>query len=145
VGLAKLLVAVCPPVSAAGLVLLVGAEVESKTPLEGTDEISAVTLEVLLGLLHELLHGAPAEGKRSHSALHAAAAGGDEVKLSLALGGESAVNGVVVGIAAVLLRVLESSVSGLVAELETIAHLDVSVATTNDLPNKRGGHLYAEV
>jgi len=142
VGLAKLLVADHSPVrlSVLALVLLIRAESKDKTSLDREDKISTVTLEDVLDLSLEVLHGASVEGDGLHSALHATAAGGDEVQGGLTLL-ESNVNGVVVGIATVLLRVLEGSVSGLIAELETVAHLDVSVATTDDLPNERGGHL----
>jgi len=139
--LAKLLVADAPPLGVASLSLLVGIEVLRKTPVDRAHKIRAVSLEDVLGLLQEGLAGAPVKSKRSHSALHATLAGADEVDLSLTLGGEAQLDGLGVAIAAELLSMLESHIAGLVAELETIAHLDVSVTTTNDLPNERGGHL----
>jgi len=132
-------------VSVARLVLLVGAEVDGKTLLSRSDKVGTVSLENLVGLLHEGAHAALVESQVLDRALHATLRGADEANLSLTLGGHTQIDGVVVAIAAESLGVLESDVSGLIAELETIAHLDVSVAVLNDLPDKGGGHLYARV
>jgi len=134
-----LLVTACAVLGLAVLILLVGAEVLGKTPLDRDNKIRAVGLDNVLNLLHEVLHGAPAEGNRLHSAMNATLAGFNETDLGLTLG-EVDGDGVLVGIAAVLAVVHEGHVSGLRAELETVAHLKVSMTVTDNLPDKRGRH-----
>jgi len=103
-----------------------------------------VLLKSLLNLGHELLLAALADDDGLAGALHAARRGGDEVKSGLALA-EGEANSVVLGEAAVPLRVEASGVSGLAAELHAVAALEVGVATTSDLPDKGGRHLQTEM